>query len=98
MRAPSTPLSASISYLQAYFGLFAMFPALLSSVIVASAIAPALLLLWLVVTADSRPEPPKLVLIAVVLGTLSAILAAIVETGIVPLLTASANPLRIIES
>jgi RsiW-degrading membrane proteinase PrsW (M82 family) len=75
-----------------------MFPALLSSVIVASAIAPALLLLWLVVTADSRPEPPKLVLIAVVLGTLSAILAAIVETGIVPLLTASANPLRIIES
>jgi protease PrsW len=75
-----------------------MFPALLSSVIVASAIAPALLLLWLVVTADSRPEPPKLVLIAVLLGTLSAILAAIVETWIVPLLAASANPLRIIES
>ena len=75
-----------------------MFPALLSSVIVASAIAPALLLLWLVVTADSRPEPPKLVLIAVLLGTLSAILAAAVETAIVPLLSASANPLRIIEA
>jgi RsiW-degrading membrane proteinase PrsW (M82 family) len=75
-----------------------MFPALHSSVIVASAIAPALLLLWLVVTADSRPEPPKLVLIAVLLGTLSAILAAIVETVIVPLLPASANPLSILES
>jgi protease PrsW len=75
-----------------------MFPALLSSVIVASAIAPALLLLWLVVTADSRPEPPKLVLIAVLLGTLGAILAAIVESAIVPLLPASANPLRILES
>jgi RsiW-degrading membrane proteinase PrsW (M82 family) len=75
-----------------------MFPALLSSVIVASAIAPALLLLWLVVTADSRPEPPKLVLIAVLLGTLGAILAAIVESVIVPLLPASANPLRILES
>ena len=75
-----------------------MFPALLSSVIVASAIAPALLLLWLVVTADSRPEPPRLVLIAVLLGTLSAILAAIVETVIVPLLPASADPLQVLES
>jgi RsiW-degrading membrane proteinase PrsW (M82 family) len=75
-----------------------MFPALLSSVIVASAIAPALLLLWLVVTADSRPEPPRLVLIAVLLGTMSAILAAIIETVIVPLLPASANPLSILES
>jgi protease PrsW len=75
-----------------------MFPALLSSVIVASAIAPALLLLWLVVTADSRPEPPRLVLIAVVLGTVSAILAAAIESAIVPMLSASANPLRILES
>jgi protease PrsW len=75
-----------------------MFPALLSSIIVASAIAPALLLLWLVVTADSRPEPPRLVLIAVLLGTVSAILAAIVETVIVPLLPASANPFSILES
>jgi RsiW-degrading membrane proteinase PrsW (M82 family) len=47
--------------------------------IVASAIAPALLLLWLVVVADSRPEPPRVVWTAVILGALSAILAGLLE-------------------
>jgi protease PrsW len=39
--------------------------------IVAAAIAPALLLLWLVVAVDSRPEPPKVVWTAFILGALS---------------------------
>jgi RsiW-degrading membrane proteinase PrsW (M82 family) len=39
--------------------------------IVAAAIAPALLLLWLVVAADSRPEPPRVVWAAFILGALS---------------------------
>jgi RsiW-degrading membrane proteinase PrsW (M82 family) len=46
---------------------------------VAAAIAPALLLLWLMVAADSRPEPPRVVLTALVLGAASAIVAAAVE-------------------
>ena len=46
---------------------------------VAAAIAPALLSLWLVVAADSRPEPARVVLIALLLGTLSAVVAAVVE-------------------
>lgn len=39
--------------------------------IVAAAIAPALLVLWLVVAADSRPEPPRVVWAAFILGALS---------------------------
>ena len=39
--------------------------------IVAAAIAPALLLLWLVVAADSRPEPPRMVWTAFILGASS---------------------------
>ena len=52
---------------------------LIPGLIVASAIAPALLLLWLVVAADSRPEPPRIVWISVVLGALSCIPAALLE-------------------
>lgn len=52
---------------------------LIPGLIVASAIAPALLLLWLVVAADSRPEPPRIVWISVGLGALSCIPAALVE-------------------
>jgi protease PrsW len=52
---------------------------LISPALVAAAIAPAVLLLWLVVAADSRPEPPRVVLIAVVLGALSAIVAVLFE-------------------
>ncbi len=47
--------------------------------IVASAIAPALLLLWLVVAADSRPEPPRVVWTAVILGALSVIPTGFLE-------------------
>jgi RsiW-degrading membrane proteinase PrsW (M82 family) len=46
---------------------------------VAAAIAPALLSLWLVVAADSRPEPARVVLIALLLGVLSAMVAVVVE-------------------
>jgi len=39
---------------------------LVPGAIVASAIAPALLLLWFVVAADSRPQPPRVVWTAVI--------------------------------
>jgi protease PrsW len=64
---------------------------LLPGAIVASAIAPALVLLWLVVAADSRPEPPRVVLIAVVLGVLSTIAALLLEWGL-PLLIPISQP------
>jgi RsiW-degrading membrane proteinase PrsW (M82 family) len=54
-------------------------PDLVPAAMVAAAIAPALLLLWLMVAADSRPEPPRVVLTALVLGAASAIVAAAVE-------------------
>src|ERR1700693_467408 len=52
---------------------------LIPAAMVAAAIAPALLMLWLIVAADSRPEPPKLVLMSVVLGALSTAAAAVLE-------------------
>jgi protease PrsW len=52
---------------------------LVPAAIVASAIAPAVLLLWLVVIADSRPEPARVVLGAVLFGALSAVAAAFLE-------------------
>ena len=52
---------------------------LVPGAIVASAIAPALLLLWFVVAADSRPEPPRVVWTAVILGALSAIPVGLLE-------------------
>jgi RsiW-degrading membrane proteinase PrsW (M82 family) len=57
-------------------------PDLVPAGIVAAAIAPALLMLWLVVAADSRPEPPRVVLGAVLLGALCAIAAAFLERGL----------------
>jgi protease PrsW len=54
-------------------------PELVPGAVVASAIAPALLLLWLVVAADSRPEPPRVVWTAVILGALSAIPTGLLE-------------------
>jgi len=53
--------------------------ALVPSAIVAAATAPALLVLWLAVAADSRPEPPRVVLIAFVLGALSVIPVGLLE-------------------
>src|SRR5271167_1553133 len=52
---------------------------LVPGAIVASAIAPALLLLWLVVAADSRPEPLRVVSTAVILGALSTIPTGLLE-------------------
>jgi RsiW-degrading membrane proteinase PrsW (M82 family) len=52
---------------------------LVPGAVVASAIAPALLLLWLVVAADSRPEPLRVVATAVILGALSTIPTALLE-------------------
>ena len=56
-----------------------LLPEFVPAAIVASAIAPALLLLWLVVVADSRPEPPRVVWTAVILGALSAIPTGLLE-------------------
>jgi protease PrsW len=52
---------------------------LLPGAIVAASIAPALLLLWLAVAADSRPEPARVVWICVALGALSTLPAALIE-------------------
>jgi protease PrsW len=64
---------------------------LIPAAMVAAAIVPALLLLWLIVAADSRPEPPKLVLISVVLGALCAAAAVAVEFSVLQVLPISAN-------
>lgn len=55
---------------------------LVPAAIVAASIGPPLLLLWLVVVADSRPEPSRVVLGAVLFGALSVIVAATVELGL----------------
>jgi RsiW-degrading membrane proteinase PrsW (M82 family) len=68
-------------------------PDLVFPAIVAAATAPALLLLWLVVAADSRPEPARMVLIAVLLGALSAAVAAAVELSLTALLPMAHAPL-----
>jgi protease PrsW len=60
--------------------------------IVAAAIAPALLLLWLVVAADSRPEPPAVVWTAFVLGALSIFLLRYVTGWLVPHIPVTQHP------
>jgi protease PrsW len=60
--------------------------------LVAAALAPALLLLWLVVAADSRPEPPVMVWTAFVLGALSIFLLHDIEDWLVPYFTGSLHP------
>jgi RsiW-degrading membrane proteinase PrsW (M82 family) len=65
---------------------------LVPTAVVASAVAPALLLLWLAVAADSRPEPPRVVLTAVALGAVAALLVGVVETVLTEI-PVSANPL-----
>jgi protease PrsW len=61
--------------------------------IAACAIAPALLLLWLVVAADSRPEPPRVVWMCVALGAVSVLPVAAVELWLLHHLPFSINPL-----
>ena len=60
--------------------------------IVAAAIAPALLLLWLVVAADSRPEPPRLVGAAFILGALSIFVLHYVTAWLVPRIPIPQHP------
>jgi RsiW-degrading membrane proteinase PrsW (M82 family) len=57
-------------------------PDLVPAATLAAAIGPALISLWLAVAADSRPEPARLVLIALLLGALSAAVAGIVEVAL----------------
>src|SRR6202163_4644700 len=67
-------------------------PDLVPGVMVACAIAPALILLWLVVAADSRPEPPRVVWTAVALGALTVIPAGLLELWLQRLIPISHNP------
>jgi RsiW-degrading membrane proteinase PrsW (M82 family) len=57
-------------------------PDLVPAAMIAAAIAPALIVLWLVVAADSRVEPARLVLVAVLLGAASAAVAGILEVAL----------------
>ena len=61
--------------------------------VTACAIAPALLLLWLVIAGDSRPEPPRVVWTCVALGAVSVLPVAVVELWLLHHLTFSINPL-----
>jgi RsiW-degrading membrane proteinase PrsW (M82 family) len=61
--------------------------------VAACAIAPALLLLWLVIAGDSRPEPPRVVWTCVALGAVSVLPVAVVELWLLHHLTFSINPL-----
>jgi len=61
--------------------------------VTACAIAPALLLLWLVVAADSRPEPPRVVWMCVALGAVSVLPVAVVEFWLLHHIAFAASPL-----
>jgi protease PrsW len=60
--------------------------------VIAAAIAPALLVLWLIVIADSRPEPARIMLLALVLGAASAIVAVVVELALMAVLPMPHDP------
>jgi RsiW-degrading membrane proteinase PrsW (M82 family) len=64
----------------------------LSPVIGIAAVAPALLVLWLVIATDERPVPPKLVWAAFLFGALSISLLRFARGPFVALLTVSDNP------
>ena len=61
--------------------------------VAACAIAPALLLLWLVIAGDSRPEPPRVVWTCVALGAVSVLPVAWIELSLLHHLAVSFNPL-----
>jgi|HubBroStandDraft_6_1064221.scaffolds.fasta_scaffold141205_3 RsiW-degrading membrane proteinase PrsW (M82 family) len=65
---------------------------LVPAAIVAAAIAPPLLLLWLVVIADSRPEPARVVLGAVFFGVISTMVAVVVELALQKVIPLVHNP------
>src|ERR1700685_4824453 len=62
------------------------------TVIGTAAVAPALLILWLVVAADERPGPPAKVWTAFFLGAASISLLGLIRTPFVSLLSAPENP------
>ena len=64
----------------------------LPTVIGTAAVAPALLILWLVVAADERPGPPAKVWTAFVLGAASISLLGVLRAPFVSLLAAPENP------
>src|SRR6267378_4701933 len=57
-----------------------------------AAIAPALLVLWLVVAADERPGPPARVWLAFILGAASISLLGIARTPFAAILAVPGNP------
>src|SRR5947209_10766362 len=65
----------------------------LPTVIGIAAIAPALLVLWLVIAADERPGPPAKVWAAFLLGAASISLLGATRAPFLSLLTVSDNPL-----
>ncbi len=64
----------------------------LSPVIGIAAVAPALLVLWLVIATDERPVPPQLVWAAFLLGAASISLLRFAREPFVALLTVSDDP------
>src|ERR1700751_723279 len=64
----------------------------LPTVIGTAAVAPALLILWLVVAADERPGPPTKVWRAFCLGAASISLLGLVRAPFAALLSAPDNP------
>jgi RsiW-degrading membrane proteinase PrsW (M82 family) len=64
----------------------------LPTVIGSAAVAPALLILWLVVAAGERPEPPVKVWTAFLLGAASILLLGAARAPIVAVLAAPENP------
>lgn len=64
----------------------------LPTVIGSAAVAPALLILWLVVAAGERPGPPVKVWTAFLLGAASILLLGVVRAPIMAVLAAPENP------
>jgi RsiW-degrading membrane proteinase PrsW (M82 family) len=64
----------------------------LPTVIGTAAVAPALLILWLVVAADERPGPPAKVWTAFFLGAASISLLGLIRTPFMSIMTAPENP------
>src|SRR3954451_6945447 len=64
----------------------------LPTVIGIAAIAPALLVLWLVIAVDERPGPPARVWAAFLLGAASISLLGAVRAPFISLLAVSDNP------
>jgi RsiW-degrading membrane proteinase PrsW (M82 family) len=64
----------------------------LPTVIGTAAVAPALLILWLVVAADERPGPPAKVWTAFFLGAASISLLGLIRTPFMSILTTPENP------